>query len=131
MARPRGFATWSPKAETVKLLEQVQAVLAEYKDFLPVTARQVFYRHPPMSGFGWDYPPGVTGNEPQITGEWPCGNCGAKLPEEADCPECGAHLDVSPEDGDWVCGSCGWTGEAGLCVGGCREVEVDELAGRE
>ena len=21
--------------------------------------------------FGWDYPPGVTGNEPQITGEWP------------------------------------------------------------
>lgn len=28
-----------------------------------------------MSGFGWDYPPGVTGNEPQITGEWPC-DCG-------------------------------------------------------
>lgn len=23
-------------------------------------------RHP----FGWDYPPGVTGNEPEITGEW-------------------------------------------------------------
>lgn len=21
--------------------------------------------------FGWDYPPGVTGNEPQITGIWP------------------------------------------------------------
>lgn len=20
--------------------------------------------------FGWDYPPGVTGSEPQITGEW-------------------------------------------------------------
>jgi hypothetical protein len=22
-----------------------------------------------------NYPPGVTGNEPQITGEWPCGRC--------------------------------------------------------
>lgn len=28
-----------------------------------------------MSVFGWDYPPGVTGNEPEITGEWPC-DCG-------------------------------------------------------
>lgn len=44
MARPRGFATWNPKAETVELLQQVQTVLDEYKDFLPVTARQVFYR---------------------------------------------------------------------------------------
>ena len=35
-----------------------------------------------MSGFGWDYPPGVTGREPQITGEWPCTNCGRILPEE-------------------------------------------------
>jgi len=24
-----------------------------------------------VSDFGWDYPPGVTGNEPQITGEYP------------------------------------------------------------
>lgn len=44
-----------------------------------------------MSG---NYPPGVTGNEPQLTGEWPCENCGAVLPEDHDgntcpngCPE--------------------------------------------
>lgn len=24
-----------------------------------------------MANFGWDYPPGVSGNEPQITGIWP------------------------------------------------------------
>ena len=26
--------------------------------------------------FGWDYPPGVTGNEPQIVGYPPCVECG-------------------------------------------------------
>lgn len=25
-----------------------------------------------------NYPPGVTGNEPQITGEWPCRACGGE-----------------------------------------------------
>lgn len=25
-----------------------------------------------------NYPPGVTGNEPQITGEWPCRVCGGE-----------------------------------------------------
>lgn len=24
-----------------------------------------------MADFGWQYPPGVTGNEPQISGVWP------------------------------------------------------------
>lgn len=24
-----------------------------------------------MADFGWEYPPGVTGNEPQISGVWP------------------------------------------------------------
>lgn len=39
--------------------------------------------------FGWDYPPGVTGNEPEIAG----------YPE---CPECGQHPDDRghDEDGD-------------------------------
>ncbi len=51
-----------------------------------------------MSDFGWNYPPGVTGNEPELTGEWPCGFCGGEgcwackngiHPEEAPaCPEC-------------------------------------------
>jgi hypothetical protein len=26
-----------------------------------------------------NYPPGVTGNEPQITGEHPCGHCGEQI----------------------------------------------------
>lgn len=42
--RPRGFAPWSPKPETVRLVEQIQDILAEYSEHLPMTARQVFYR---------------------------------------------------------------------------------------
>ncbi|WP_327359824.1 hypothetical protein [Streptomyces sp. NBC_01304] len=41
--RPRGFAPWRPAPATRRLVEQVQAVLAEYDAFLPMTARQVFY----------------------------------------------------------------------------------------
>lgn len=44
MARPRGFATWKPKAETEALVDQIATVLEEYERFLPVTARQIFYR---------------------------------------------------------------------------------------
>lgn len=37
--------------------------------------------------FGWDYPPGVTGNEPQITGEDDTlGSCGCIDYHYADCP---------------------------------------------
>jgi hypothetical protein len=44
-ARPRGFITdWRPRAETRQLLEQTQAVLDEYRDQLPLTLRQIFYR---------------------------------------------------------------------------------------
>ncbi|WP_435279700.1 hypothetical protein [Streptomyces sp. 1222.5] len=42
--RPRGFADWSPKPDTLRLVEQVGAVLDEYREHLPMTARQVFYR---------------------------------------------------------------------------------------
>ena len=42
--RPRGFAEWNPQRKTRDLLDQVNAVLADYRDQLPVTARQVFYR---------------------------------------------------------------------------------------
>jgi hypothetical protein len=42
--RPRGFAAWSPQAATLGLLDQVQAMLAEYADYLPLTIRQIFYR---------------------------------------------------------------------------------------
>ena len=42
--RPRGFAPWSPRSETLKLLAQVHGVLEEYRKYLPLTCRQVFYR---------------------------------------------------------------------------------------
>lgn len=42
--RPRGFAAWHPRPETVALLDQVRAVLDEYQAHLPLTIRQVFYR---------------------------------------------------------------------------------------
>lgn len=40
----RGFAPWRPQQKTVALLGQVEAVLDEYEDYLPMTIRQVFYR---------------------------------------------------------------------------------------
>src|SRR5262249_24614236 len=42
--RARGFADWSPRAETLALLARVNAVLGEYADHLPLTLRQIFYR---------------------------------------------------------------------------------------
>lgn len=42
--RPRGFADWTPRPKTAALVEQVQSVLAEYREHLPLTLRQVFYR---------------------------------------------------------------------------------------
>ena len=50
-----------------------------------------------MSGFGWHYPPGVTGNEPQITGEYPCDECDG----------CGYDED---EDGKHACQRCKGSG---------------------
>ncbi len=51
-ARPRGFIDeWKPRRPTLQLIEQVEAVLDEYSDYLPLTIRQVFYRlvHPRVS----------------------------------------------------------------------------------
>ena len=44
MARPKGFAPWEPKPETMQIVAAVQAVLGEYRDHLPLTVRQIFYR---------------------------------------------------------------------------------------
>jgi hypothetical protein len=43
-ARVRGFAEWTPRANSRQLLDQVQSVLDEYAEYLPLTVRQVFYR---------------------------------------------------------------------------------------
>jgi hypothetical protein len=42
--RPRGYADWRPHAKTRALLEQIDAVLAEYAAYLPMSVRQVYYR---------------------------------------------------------------------------------------
>ncbi len=42
--RPKGYAPWRPQRKTCELLEQVEAVLDEYDEQLPLTVRQIFYR---------------------------------------------------------------------------------------
>ncbi|MDO5643880.1 MAG: hypothetical protein Q4G26_16020 [Paracoccus sp. (in: a-proteobacteria)] len=42
--RVRGFAPWNPQQKTLVLLDQVKEVLDEYRDHLPLTIRQIFYR---------------------------------------------------------------------------------------
>jgi len=42
--RPRGFAPYRPQAPALALIEAVRTVLGDYRDHLPMTLRQVFYR---------------------------------------------------------------------------------------
>lgn len=49
--RPRGFAAWTPRPDSLALVADVQAVLAEYQAHLPLTCRQIFYRLVAMKGF--------------------------------------------------------------------------------
>lgn len=52
--RPRGFADWNPRPDTMALVAQVQGVLDEYAAHLPLTVRQVFYRLVGTQGFRQD-----------------------------------------------------------------------------
>lgn len=49
--RPRGFAPWTPRLETMALLDDVRGVLDEYRAYLPLTIRQTFYRLVGAHGF--------------------------------------------------------------------------------
>jgi hypothetical protein len=42
--RPKGYAAYRPQKKTARILMQVKDVLKEYEDYLPLTARQIFYR---------------------------------------------------------------------------------------
>lgn len=42
--RPKGYAPWSPRTETRRVIGQIEDVLTEYRDYLPMTNRQIFYR---------------------------------------------------------------------------------------
>ena len=52
MARPKGYAEWKPREETLDVLLNVKAVLDEYRSFLPLTVRQIFYRL--VGAYGYD-----------------------------------------------------------------------------
>lgn len=43
-ARPRGFAPWSPNPKSQDVIADVQEIIEVEAAFLPLTARQVFYR---------------------------------------------------------------------------------------
>jgi hypothetical protein len=54
--RVKGFAPWKPQKRTEPLLADIEQVLEEYREYLPLTVRQVFYRlvgkgHPKTEGF--------------------------------------------------------------------------------
>jgi hypothetical protein len=42
--RAKGFAPWNPQKKTKVLLADIDEVLEEYREYLPLTVRQVFYR---------------------------------------------------------------------------------------
>lgn len=76
-----------------------------------------------------NYPPGVSGNEPEITGIYRCFNCNVVLPEETECPRCeGTGFELYSEDGE-ICTECdgdqviGFEGDE--CPDGCNEPDPD------
>jgi hypothetical protein len=42
--RPKGLAPWRPQTETLKVMNQVTEILAQYREHWPLTIRQIFYR---------------------------------------------------------------------------------------
>jgi hypothetical protein len=51
-ARPKGYYDWKPRRKARELLVQVDAILDEYRDHLPLTVRQIFYRL--VGSYGYD-----------------------------------------------------------------------------
>ncbi len=50
--RPKGYAPWRPQKKTRIILEQVDEVLRDYREYLPLTVRQIFYRL--VGAFGYE-----------------------------------------------------------------------------
>lgn len=46
------IVNYNPQSKTLRLLDQVQAVLTEYADYWPLTCRQIFYRMVGVHGYG-------------------------------------------------------------------------------
>jgi hypothetical protein len=47
----RGFIHWKPRAESLERLGIIQGILVEYREYLPLTLRQVFYRAVGQHGY--------------------------------------------------------------------------------
>jgi hypothetical protein len=41
---PKGFAPWEPDAKVEAIVQDIEAVLLEYEEYLPLSIRQIFYR---------------------------------------------------------------------------------------
>ena len=50
--RVKGYAPWNPQKKTKVILKQIDQILEEYRNYLPLTGRQIFYR---LVGV-YDYP---------------------------------------------------------------------------
>lgn len=50
----RGFIDGKPRRESLERVDMARAILAEYRDFLPLTLRQIFYRAVGQYGFDKD-----------------------------------------------------------------------------
>ncbi len=59
--RAKGYAKWELRPNTQMLVNQVQEVLSEARQYLPLTARQVFYRLASQDGRGASGKRGVLG----------------------------------------------------------------------
>ena len=47
-----GLAPWDPAPDSIELVEQVNEILTDYADYLPMTGRQIFYRMVATNGYG-------------------------------------------------------------------------------
>jgi hypothetical protein len=52
--RAKGYASWAPRPHNRALVAQVQEILSDLRDYLPLTARQVFYRLVGVYGYPKD-----------------------------------------------------------------------------
>lgn len=52
--RAKGYAPWRPQEKTLKLIVQVREILEDLRSYLPLTARQVFYRLVGIYGYPKD-----------------------------------------------------------------------------
>lgn len=50
--RPKGYAAWNPRAETLEVLRHVEDVLTTYTQHWPLTIRQIYYRL--VGAYGYD-----------------------------------------------------------------------------